>query len=63
MSNISAGIGRGQMEVLDKHIGLRQDMNRFFKKLFQEMPSITLWKESNADFISNHWLSAVLITP
>ena len=63
MSNISAGIGRGQMEVLDKHIGLRQGMNRFYKKLFQEMPGITLLEEPNADFISNHWLSAILVTP
>lgn len=63
LSNISAGIGRGQMEVLDKHVGLRQDMNLFYKELFEEIPSITLLQEPNADFISNHWLSAILITP
>ena len=34
MSNVLAGIGRGQMEVLDKHIGLRRANQEFYKKIF-----------------------------
>ncbi|WP_167341853.1 DegT/DnrJ/EryC1/StrS family aminotransferase [Nonlabens sp. SY33080] len=63
MSNISAGIGRGQMQVLDKHISLRRDMHQFYSKLFNQIPGVTLLSEPNSDFYSNHWLSAILIDP
>lgn len=62
MSNICAGIGRGQMEVLDKHIGLRREMNDFYNDLFKGT-GITLFQEPNNDFFSNHWLSAVIVNP
>ena len=61
MSNISAGIGRGQMEVLDKHIGLRRDMNAFYKDLFKDIESVTVFTEPNKDLFSNHWLSCITI--
>ena len=61
MSNISAGIGRGQMEVLDKHVELRRGMNQFYKELFSNFQGITVFKEPNSDFFSNHWLSCILI--
>ena len=61
MSNISAGIGRGQMEVLDKHIGLRRKMNAFYKELFNDVEDVTVFTESNQDVFSNHWLSCVII--
>ena len=60
MSNISAGIGRGQMEVLDKHIGLRRKMNAFYKELFNDVEDVTVFTESNQDLFSNHWLSCVI---
>ena len=63
MSNICAGIGRGQMEVLDKHVNLRQQMNQFYVKLFNDIPAVTVLQEPNADFHSNHWLSAITIDP
>ncbi|ALM20087.1 pyridoxal phosphate-dependent aminotransferase [Nonlabens sp. MIC269] len=63
MSNISAGIGRGQMQVLDKHISLRREMHQFYSKLFNQIPGVTLLSEPNSDFYSNHWLSAILIDP
>ncbi|PQJ18528.1 DegT/DnrJ/EryC1/StrS family aminotransferase [Nonlabens tegetincola] len=63
MSNISAGIGRGQMQVLDKHISLRRDMHQFYSKLFNQIPGVILLSEPNSDFYSNHWLSAILIDP
>lgn len=61
MSNISAGIGRGQMEVLDKHIGLRQKMNTFYVDLFKDVEGVTVFEEPNNSFVSNHWLSCILI--
>jgi len=63
LSNISAGIGRGQMEVLDKHIELRRAMHSFYVKLFENIEGITVFTEPNEDFFSNHWLSAILVNP
>lgn len=61
MSNICAGIGRGQMEVLDSHINKRREMNQFYSDLFFEINAVTVFKEPNDDFFSNHWLSCILI--
>ncbi|QTD37312.1 aminotransferase class I/II-fold pyridoxal phosphate-dependent enzyme [Polaribacter batillariae] len=61
MSNILAGIGRGQMEVLDKHIGFRRGMHQFYKKLFFKVHGVTVFDEPNNNYFSNHWLSCILI--
>jgi dTDP-4-amino-4,6-dideoxygalactose transaminase len=61
MSNILAGIGRGQMEVLDKHISLRRKNSQFYKDLFKDVDGITVFKEPTNDYFSNHWLSCILI--
>ncbi|WP_242131032.1 aminotransferase class I/II-fold pyridoxal phosphate-dependent enzyme [Aestuariivivens marinum] len=61
MSNVLAGIGRGQMEVLDLHIELRRQMHQFYKELFNGIKGIKIFEEPNKDFFSNHWLSCVLI--
>lgn len=61
MSNISAGIGRGQMEVLDRHIGLRRDMNAFYVYLFKDIKGVEVQKQPNSDFYSNFWLTCILI--
>ena len=63
MSNICAGIGRGQMEVLDKHVNLRRDMNFFYKTIFKDIKGITVFSEPSADYRSNHWLSAIIVDP
>ncbi len=61
MSNISAGIGRGQMEVLDKHINLRRSVNTFYTSLFKDVKGITVMQEPSNDYHSNFWLSCILI--
>lgn len=61
MSNICAGIGRGQMEVLDKHVALRQEMNQFYVELLAQIPGVTVFQEPTNDYSSNHWLSAITI--
>jgi len=61
LSNISAGIGRGQMEVLQKHIGLRRAMHAFYTDIFKEIDGVTVFKEPNSDYFSNHWLSCITI--
>lgn len=61
LSNVCAGIGRGQMEVLEDHIGLRREMNQFYIDLFKDIEGVTVFEEPNADFHSNHWLSCITI--
>ncbi len=61
MSNITAGIGRGQMEVLDKHISYRRVNNQFYQELFKNIKGITVFKESTENYFSNHWLSAIIV--
>lgn len=63
LSNISAGIGRGQMEVLDAHVSLRQDMNSFYHELFKDIKEVTVFTEPSREFVSNHWLSSILVEP
>jgi dTDP-4-amino-4,6-dideoxygalactose transaminase len=63
LSNISAGIGRGQMEVLDKHIGLRRNMHDFYVEQFKNIEGVSVFSEPSSDYFSNHWLSAILIDP
>ena len=63
LSNICAGIGRGQMEVLDAHVALRRKMHDFYKDYFATIQGVSVFSEPNADFWSNHWLSAIIIDP
>ena len=63
LSNICAGIGRGQMEILDSHIGKRREMNQFYKNVFVIQEGITVFSEPNEDYYSNHWLSAIIVNP
>ena len=61
MSNIVAGIGRGQMEVLDKHIGFRRSNNQFYKEIFKNIEGITVFEEPTKECFSNHWLSSIVV--
>ncbi len=63
MSNITAGIGRGQMEVLADRVEARRAMNKFYQELFADIDGITVFSEPTSDYFSNHWLSAILIDP
>ena len=61
LSNICAGIGRGQMEVLDKHINLRRNMHDFYVDYFSGKEGILVFTEPSSKYESNHWLSAILV--
>jgi len=63
MSNISAGIGRGQMEVLDQRIAKRRENFLFYKQHLEAIKGITVLTEPNNDYFSNHWLTTILIDP
>src|SRR5690606_7825322 len=61
MSNICAGIGRGQMEVLPARVEKRRSNFDFYKKAFAGLEHITFAEEPTTDFYSNRWLSTILV--
>ena len=61
MSNICAGIGRGQMEVLDDHVALRRQMHDFYVELFASIEGVEVFSVPNQDYFANYWLSAITI--
>jgi dTDP-4-amino-4,6-dideoxygalactose transaminase len=61
MSNICAGIGRGQMEVIDARVSQRRAMHSFYQELFKENSVVTVFNEPSNDYFSNHWLSAIVL--
>ncbi|MFT5251026.1 MAG: dTDP-4-amino-4,6-dideoxygalactose transaminase [bacterium] len=63
MSNICAGIGRGQMEVLDAHVQLRRNMHHFYLNLFKNIDEVNVFSVPNDDYFANYWLTSIIITP
>lgn len=61
MSNICAGIGRGQVEVLNDRVAARRAMTAFYVDLFKDISGVDVFVEPNSDFYSNNWLSAILV--
>lgn len=61
MSNICAGIGRGQMEVLDEHVALRRQMHDFYVAVFASIEGVDVFTTPNDDYFANYWLSAITI--
>lgn len=63
MSNISAGIGRGQMEVLGERVVQRRANHDFYTKIFKGVDGVKVLTEPNSDYYSNHWLTAITMDP
>jgi dTDP-4-amino-4,6-dideoxygalactose transaminase len=61
MSNVCAGIGRGQMKVLPERIKQRRNNFRFYKKAFADIKEIMVSEEPETDYYSNHWLTAITL--
>jgi dTDP-4-amino-4,6-dideoxygalactose transaminase len=63
MSNILAGIGRGQMEVIEDRVKRRRDTFSFYKKNLSIYEGIKFIEEPDESYFSNRWLTTVLIDP
>ena len=61
MSNILAGIGRGQLEVIDQRINQRRDNFFFYKRNLENYDGIDFLEEPDETYFSNHWLTTILI--
>lgn len=63
MSNICAGIGRGQMFVLDEHIARRCAIHSLYVDLLKDVAGITVMENPDSRFASNFWLTCILVDP
>ena len=61
MSNICAGIGRGQMTVLNDHIAHHKHVQQFYEKAFAEVLGITVHGNPDDRYDSNFWLCTILL--
>ena len=63
MSNICAGIGRGQMTVLNAHINHHKKLAGLYEQLFAEIPGITFHRNPSEEIDSNYWLNTITLAP
>jgi len=63
LSNICAGIGRGQMLVLQDHVDKRRENNSFYRRELSSIEGIAFQTEPTDLFHSNYWLTSILIDP
>lgn len=61
MSNICAGIGRGQMTVLNEHIAHHQHIAQLYKELLADVQGVTLHENPSPRYDSNYWLNTILL--
>jgi len=63
MSNILAGIGRGQMEVLEQRVQQKREVNAWYRQILDDIPGVTFQTEPGDEYFSNFWLTTILIDP
>lgn len=63
MSNVLAGVGRGQMEVIDDRVKKRRDNYLFYKDKLRKYEGISFLDEPNESYFSNRWLTTILVNP
>lgn len=62
MSNVVAGIGRGQMKVIEERVAQRRANNRFYRNILSKYEGISFHTETE-DIVSNYWLTTILVDP
>ena len=63
MSNICAGIGRGQMTIADEHIAHHRHVQALYVELLKDVKGITMHTAPSAEFDSNYWLCTATLDP
>ena len=63
MSNICAGIGCGQMLVLENYVARRKGIHRLYTNCLNDKPGITIMQSPASNYNSNFWLTCLLIDP
>ena len=63
MSNICAGIGRGQMTIADEHIRHHKHVAKLYQEAFANVPGVTFHANPDDRFDSNYWLCTIVLNP
>lgn len=63
MSNVVAGVGRGQLEVLDLRVRQHREFNAWYRELLKDVPGVSFQSEPSGDYHSNFWLTCIVIDP
>lgn len=63
MSNICAGIGRGQMTVADEHIAHHKHVQGLYRELLRDVKGVTLHEAPSEEYDSNYWLCTITLEP
>lgn len=63
LSNICAGIGRGQMTVVSEHVEHHRRVKELYKQLLADVPGITVHEAPEAYMESNYWLNTIVVEP
>ena len=63
MSNICAGIGRGQMTIADEHIRHHKHVAKLYQDAFASVPGVTFHANPDDRFDSNYWLCTIVLNP
>jgi dTDP-4-amino-4,6-dideoxygalactose transaminase len=63
LSNICAGIGRAQMKMLDDFVKRRREIHHYYTCELEGFPGISFLKNPSSAFLSNHWLTCIIIEP
>jgi dTDP-4-amino-4,6-dideoxygalactose transaminase len=63
MSNIVAGIGRGQLKVIEDRVAKKREIFDFYADAFKDIDSIEMMPAYEGDQRSNCWLSTIVVTP
>jgi dTDP-4-amino-4,6-dideoxygalactose transaminase len=61
LSNVLAGIGRGQLEVLNERIDARRKNNELYRSFLADIPEISFLSEPDERYFSNFWLTTILV--
>ncbi|MFQ6601607.1 DegT/DnrJ/EryC1/StrS family aminotransferase [Flavobacterium sp. C3NV] len=63
MSNICAGVGLGQIKILDRNVDSRRKINSFYKEIFRDIEGVDVFESINENYFSNYWLTTILVEP
>jgi dTDP-4-amino-4,6-dideoxygalactose transaminase len=63
LSNVCAGIGRGQMQALPRFIARRREIHALYTELLADVPGIRVMQASSSEYATNDWLTTILVEP
>jgi dTDP-4-amino-4,6-dideoxygalactose transaminase len=61
LSNVLAGIGRGQLEILNERVDARRKNNELYRSFLSDIPEISFLSEPDERYFSNFWLTTILV--